>query len=869
MSRCCVGLLLLRLAGCAALDPPPAVAPGPAAVPGNPVGQGPPAAQTRPARPPRRIPLAPAPPVAGRIPRAFAPTGYRARLALGAQITGHLEITGVLAAPTALVWLHGVGLDVTAAVATRGPTRVVLEAGAVAWNHTGLVALQAPAPLAAGPWTLALDYTAPIGEQALLPDPLAPGDQVALEAAMAAYAHDNARGAFRETVGAGTYVFTQFESMDARRVFPCIDEPDAKVPWQLSLEVDAADVAAGNGPVVREVPLPGGRKLVELAPTPPIPSYVVAFAVGPFDVTAAGSSRGGVPVRVLVPHGLRGGDHALADGQTAARVLDELAAWTGIPYAYGKLDLVAVPRTGNDWAAMENPGLVTFRSRFLDREEGRYHWLQVIAHELAHQWFGDLVTPAWWDDLWLNEGFATWMGGKLSAGLDPAWGAAAGRADDRLDNLGAGSAAVRPSGASIAAAVEPYFEAPRGAEVIRMFEALVGPEPWQRAVRAYLAAHAGGTATTADLVAAVEAEAGVTLRAYVADALDVQLVPTIDYDIACGPKQRELHAWTVPHGASATRTLPLCVAYDRDGVRARVCGTLAHGVATIALPATACPQWVIPNVDGAGAYRTTYATSQLAATIARGWAERTPMERAVLRSEVPRDFDVRQSVPLVAALAKAGDPDALQLVATILVHAAPLVPTDLRAAFDAWVIAHYAAQARAIPLAQADLFDPGATRAAADVFELVAGTRDPQLVAAALAALAHPAAIPEALQASVVTVAAGRDVAAAARVLAQIGTSGDASLRHIYAAHLGALVTVQDAIAAEPTLLDRFDPAARVRLLAGACDDAHRTRALALAREHGSPDAVSRLTSDIDACIQGRRQLAPIFRAWLAPTPKP
>ncbi len=857
MSHRRAGLLLLGLAACAALSPPPAVALSAPAAPSPAPAH---------VRAPRRVPLASAPPVDGRIPRPFAPTGYRARLALGARITGHLEVTGTLAAPTSLIWLHGVGLDVGAAVATTGTTRVVLDVGAVAWNNTGLVALQAPAPLAAGPWTLVLEYTAPIGDQAPLPDPLVPGDQVALDAARAAYAHDNARGAFRETVGSGTYVFTQFESMDARRVFPCIDEPDAKVPWQLSLEVDAADVAAGNGAVVRETPLPGGRKLVELAATPPIPSYVVAFAVGPFDVTAAGRSRGGVPVRMLVPHGLRGGDHALGDGQLAARILDQLAAWTGIPYAYGKLDLVAVPRTGDDWAAMENPGLVTFRARFLDREEGRYHWLQVIAHELAHQWFGDLVTPAWWDDLWLNEGFATWLGGKLSAELDPAWGAAAGRADDRLDNLGAGSAAVRPSGANIAAAVEPYFEAPRGAEVIRMVEALVGPDAWQRAVRRYLAAHAGGTATTADLVAAVEAETGAKLAAYFADALDVQLVPTIEYDIACGPTQRELHAWTVPLGGTATRTLPLCVAYDRDGVRARVCGALEHGVARITLPATACPRWALPNADGAGAFRTSYATSQLAATIARAWPQLTPMERAVLRSEVPRGFDARQSVPLVAALASAGDADALQLVATILVHAAPLVSADLRPAFDAWVTAHYAAQARAVPLAQADLFDPGATRAAADVFELVAGTRDPALVAAALAALAHPAAIPEALQASVVTVAAGGDIAAAARVLAQIGASGDASLRHIYAAHLGALVTVQDALAADPTLLDRFDPAARVLLLAGACDDAHRTRALALARTHGDPDAVSRLTSDINACIQGRVQLAPTFRAWLAPT---
>ena len=210
-------------------------------------------------------------------------------------------------------------------------------------------------------------------------------------------------------------MFTQFEAMDARCVFPCVDEPDLKVPWQLALDVPAGFTVAGNAPVERESPLPDGRKRVELAASEPMPSYLVAFAIGPFDITDAGTSRGGIPIRMLAPRGVTGADRALVDGRTAARVLDELAAWTAIPYPFGKLDCVAVPRTGNEWAAMENVGLVTFRAEFLDGRHGRYAWLEIIAHELAHQWFGDLVTPAWWDDIWLNEGFATWLGMKTAA----------------------------------------------------------------------------------------------------------------------------------------------------------------------------------------------------------------------------------------------------------------------------------------------------------------------------------------------------------------------------------------------------------------------------------------------------------------------
>src|SRR5262249_35816009 len=159
-----------------------------------------------------------------------------------------------------------------------------------------------------------------------------------------------------------TYVFTQAEPIYARRIFPCIDEPDRKVPWQLTLDVSKDLLAASNTPVVRETAIDKDRKRVEFAETKPLPSYLIAFAVGPFDVVDAPAAKSGTPIRILALHN-RGAEVA-ASAKLAPRILDLLEAWFEIPYPYGKLDLVAVPHLGS--GAMEHPGLVTFGQNYLE-----------------------------------------------------------------------------------------------------------------------------------------------------------------------------------------------------------------------------------------------------------------------------------------------------------------------------------------------------------------------------------------------------------------------------------------------------------------------------------------------------------------------
>jgi alanyl aminopeptidase len=257
-----------------------------------------------------------APKSAPRLPRDFRPVGYRVQLQVGEGLAGHVEITGDLTTPTGLIWLDGDQLRVSSARAIRGAQAIDLDVTRTVWPRrpTEVLALRTHTPLAAGRWTLVLDYTAPIASQPIT-------DNYARVASATEHV-------FREVSDGKSYVFTNFEPMGARRAFPCVDEPDIKVPWQLTLDIDADAIAASNTPIVHEVTLANGRKRVEFAPTPPLPSYLVAFAVGPFEIVPAAASQRGVPIRILVPRGQPAQARAAA---TAGRALDLEEAWFTTP----------------------------------------------------------------------------------------------------------------------------------------------------------------------------------------------------------------------------------------------------------------------------------------------------------------------------------------------------------------------------------------------------------------------------------------------------------------------------------------------------------------------------------------------------------
>jgi alanyl aminopeptidase len=319
-------------------------------------------------------------------------------------------------------------------------------------------------------------------------------------------ARDNV-GAFRVREGNDWYVYTQFESIFARRAFPCFDEPGIKVPWQLTLDVPAGNTALSNTSALSETPLeeggkPTGMKRVRFGETRPLPSYLIAFAVGPFDIVDAGKAgRNATPVRIVTPRGQ--GALARYAVQVTPRLLEMTEEYTGIAHPYEKLDSIAVPRPGG---AMENPGLITYASSLIlaqPRDETprfKQAYAHVAAHEIAHLWFGDLVTHAWWDDVWLNESFATWLSVKTIERFAPGWDIRAQDAHGRdyamkNDALASARRIRQPieSTNDIFNAFDPITYA-KGGAVLGMFENWIGEARFAQALRQYLSKHADAPA---------------------------------------------------------------------------------------------------------------------------------------------------------------------------------------------------------------------------------------------------------------------------------------------------------------------------------------------------------------------------------------
>ena len=307
---------------------------------------------------------------------------------------------------------------------------------------------------------------------------------------------------------------TQFEATDARRAFPCWDEPAIKAAFECTLVVPSHLSAISNTPIVSDTPEGDGLRRVQFAETPPMSTYLLAFIVGELD-SIEGRSRDGTLIRVMTTPGkVEQGRFAL---DTALRLLDYYNDYFGIPYPMEKLDHLAIP----DFAAgaMENWGAITYRETALLYDPAnsspatRQRIAEVVAHEMAHMWFGDLVTMAWWNDLWLNESFASWMGTKAVDHLFPEWSMwtqfivddlNSGLSLDGLENTHPIEQEVNDP-----AQIGQLFDAisySKGASVLRMLEQFIGPDRFQAGLYKYLDAHRYGNARGADLWQAMEDE---------------------------------------------------------------------------------------------------------------------------------------------------------------------------------------------------------------------------------------------------------------------------------------------------------------------------------------------------------------------------
>jgi alanyl aminopeptidase len=415
------------------------------------------------------------------------------------------------------------------------------------------------------------------------------------------------------------YVYSQFEPTDARRAFPCFDEPGFKVPWQLTLHVPKDDVALANSPELSHTEEPDGMQAVKFKESKPLPSYLVALAVGRFDIVDAGKV-GKVPLRIITPRGK--GVNAKYAVESVPQLLKLLEDYFGIPYPYEKLDSIAMPISN---FAMENAGLITYGETLLlskpeeDTINRQRDCAIVTAHEMAHQWFGDLVTTAWWDDIWLNEAFASWMENKIVGEWKPDWHIDVTAVNDRLFAMGEDSLVstrkIRQpieSNNDIANAFDGITYQ-KGEAVIQMFETWIGKDKFRKGIHVYLKQHAWGAATAKDFEAAISSATGHNIAPAFDTFLNQAGVPEVSVELNCTGKpalelsQKRLLPIGSQGSAEQSWQIPVCVAYDSDGSTHHQCELLSDPRSRMVLTsAKSCPAWIEPNDGENGYYQVDY-----------------------------------------------------------------------------------------------------------------------------------------------------------------------------------------------------------------------------------------------------------------------
>lgn len=537
----------------------------------------------------------------GRLPRNVVPSLVQLELKLDpkqATFSGTTRIQARVSAPTDVVWMHASDLKIGKAEAVvAGGRRIALAATEA--HVSGVLKLSAAETIPAGDATIEIAFDAPFGEL---------------------------QGAYRVKPDGNQYIVTQMEPLGARHTFPGFDEPSFKQPWDITLIVPEGDVAVANSAETKTERLPGGFRKVTYARTEALPSYLIAFAVGPWDVPLGpdiapnGSRKTPIPLRGLAAQG-QGGKmtYALANTPVMVKALED---YFGTPYPFDKLDNVAAP---DFWAgAMENAGLIVYRDSIMFADEAsnvgqRQGYWGTSVHELAHQWFGNLVTMEWWDDLWLNEAFATWMGNKITGQLQPQFHTDRGLLEGALGAMGADSLA---SSRRVHEPINDFTQIQsafdgityrKGGAVLSMFERYVGEIPFRDGVRNYLSAHARGNATSSDLISAVAAESNdaAAIDSAFKSFIDQAGVPFLTVDVDCSngtpalvlQQQRYL---PIGSTASANQTwgIPLSVRYADGGQVREEKGIVTGQRARFELKqAQGCPTWVMPNARGAGYYR--------------------------------------------------------------------------------------------------------------------------------------------------------------------------------------------------------------------------------------------------------------------------
>ncbi|HEV2249809.1 MAG TPA: M1 family metallopeptidase [Candidatus Limnocylindria bacterium] len=587
-----------------------------------------------------------------RLAKDVRPTRYALQFDLDLErwtstATGTIGLT--LARPARQITLHSVDL----AIRTGG------DVASVTYDDESQTAtLTLATELPAGERELRLEWTGEIAEKL--------------------------RGLYRSTRPGERYAVTQFEAADARRAFPCFDEPEFKARFTVQLIHDAGLAAISNMPIDRTEQLPNGRQRTAFRETPVISSYLLAFTVGPYDATPMLRSKTGVECRVWLPKGTA--EQAIFARDSHARAIEWLEAYTNIPYPFApKVDAIGIPDF--EAGAMENPGAITYRTTLLaaDRKTASTATFKAVfsvaAHELTHMWWGDLVTMAWWNDLWLNESFASFVGETCTAALNPDWRFArdivaqntpAFNLDSLLSTHPISMAATNVDEANERFDAVTYL---KGQGVLRMIEHYLGADDFRSGVRVYLDRHKWANATAGDFWRALDQASGrdvtglatawITEPGHPLVTCGVRETPAgLTVDLA---QARFFADPSVPPTAQVW-PVPLVFRYGtRDGTVEELRHLFETASGSVDLPGAT---WYFPNGGGVGFYR--YALDDRSiALLAKEITKLAPEERLSLLDGQwalarANKATLGQVMDLVAALKGEDDLYVLRSLAEIL-----------------------------------------------------------------------------------------------------------------------------------------------------------------------------------------------------------
>ncbi|MYM22416.1 M1 family peptidase [Duganella sp. FT135W] len=542
--------------------------------------------------------------VTTQLPRNAAPTHYAISLtpdAANSSFSASVTIALNVKQASSSLTLNAVDLKFSAATISAGPGKPVQAAGNIEVDEKNQTAtFHFAEALKPGSYQLKLDYTGKIGDQ--------PAGLFSLD-------YENG-GAKKRAL------YTQFESTDARSVIPSWDEPSYKATFALEATIPAGQMAVSNMPVASTTKLADGRELVRFATTPKMSTYLLFFGLGEFE--RASAMEGGVELGVVTQKGHVAQAQFALDSSRA--VLKEYNDYFGVKFPLPKLDNVAAPGRSQSFGAMENWGAIfTFEYAMLldprtatqtDKETS----FLVAAHEIAHQWFGDLVTMSWWDDLWLNEGFASWMESRTTNLLHPEWNwklRGVGSRDSAMERDALATTHPVVQHIRSAEEISQAFDSityDKGSAVINMLENYVGADAWRAGVRAYMAKHAYGNTVSSDLWSAVEQAAH---KPVVAIAHDFTLQPGVPLvrvsEAVCKNGKTTIQLTQGEFSKDQENKKPLSW---RVPVIAQTVGNatvrtiISGGKASLTLPGCGA---VLVNAGQSGYYRTLYAPKAFAA----------------------------------------------------------------------------------------------------------------------------------------------------------------------------------------------------------------------------------------------------------------